>query len=222
MGDASPVAIVLDTLNRSLNGSESSDEDMAAYIRAADKIRETFDCAVIIVHHCGIDATRPRGHTSQTGAADVQLSVKREGDVFVMTVELAKDGPQGDTIISRLQEVEVGIDEDGDPITSCVVMPVNQEEMPPSAPARKLSARQRLALDALNECTIGAGMPAPAGLELPRNTRVVPIDIWRSEMLTRRVIDPESKNRRQDLRLHEQLQAKRLIGIKDNLVWLAI
>jgi RecA-family ATPase len=43
-----PVAVVIDTLNRSLAGSESSDEDMAAYIRAADAIREAFGCAVII------------------------------------------------------------------------------------------------------------------------------------------------------------------------------
>lgn len=58
-----PVAVVLDTLNRSLNGSESSDEDMTAYIRAADVIREAFGCAVIIIHHCGVDQNRPRGQS---------------------------------------------------------------------------------------------------------------------------------------------------------------
>jgi RecA-family ATPase len=63
LGDEQPVMINLDTLNRSLRGSESSDEDMTAYIRATDAIREAFDCTVVIVHHCGIDGTRPRGHT---------------------------------------------------------------------------------------------------------------------------------------------------------------
>ena len=48
-----PALVVLDTLNRSLHGSESSDQDMSAYIRAADAIRDAFDCAVLIVHHCG-------------------------------------------------------------------------------------------------------------------------------------------------------------------------
>jgi RecA-family ATPase len=67
LGDTRPTAIVLDTLNRSLNGSESKDEDMAKYIRGADAIREAFDCAVLIVHHCGVNDTRPRGHTSLTG-----------------------------------------------------------------------------------------------------------------------------------------------------------
>jgi RecA-family ATPase len=43
-----PVAVVIDTLNRSMNGSESSDEDMAAYIKAADAVREAFGCTVIM------------------------------------------------------------------------------------------------------------------------------------------------------------------------------
>jgi hypothetical protein len=34
---------------RSLAGSESSDEDMAAYIKAAHAIRDAFTCAIVIV-----------------------------------------------------------------------------------------------------------------------------------------------------------------------------
>ena len=124
LGDVKPAVIGLDTLNRSLRGPKSSDADMSAYIRAADSLREAFDCAVIIVHHCGIDGTRPRGHTSLTGAADAQLSVSRDAaGSIVMTVEYMKDGATGDTICSRLERVELGTDDDGEPITSCVVVP---------------------------------------------------------------------------------------------------
>jgi RecA-family ATPase len=73
-----PVLIVVDTLNRSLVGSESKDEDMSDYVRACDRLREAFRCAVLIIHHCGVEATRPRGHTSLTGAADAQVAVKRD------------------------------------------------------------------------------------------------------------------------------------------------
>ena len=59
-----PVLVVLDTLNRSLRGSENDSKDMAAYIAASDAIRAAFNCAVAIVHHCGIDGTRPRGSTA--------------------------------------------------------------------------------------------------------------------------------------------------------------
>jgi hypothetical protein len=118
-----PVAVVLDTLNRSLNGSESSDEDMGAYVRAADAIRETFNCSVLVVHHCGVNDTRPRGHTSLTGAADAQLSVKRDyAENIVTSVEFMKDGEAGAEIISKLDFFEIGLDEDGDPITCGVVV----------------------------------------------------------------------------------------------------
>jgi len=125
IGDTNPVSVTLDTLNRSLAGSESSDEDMTAYLNAADAIREAFGCAVIIVHHCGVDGTRPRGHTSVTGTADVQLAVKRDASSNILvTVECMKDGPEGDVIASRLEKVELDMDDDGDPLTSCVVVPV--------------------------------------------------------------------------------------------------
>ena len=75
-----PGIVFIDTLNRSLAGSESKDEDMAAYLAAAAKIEQRFNCLVILVHHCGIDGTRPRGHSSLTAAVDVQLAVERLGD----------------------------------------------------------------------------------------------------------------------------------------------
>ena len=76
--DFSPVAVVLDTLNRSLFGSENKDEDMSTYVRAADAIREAFDCAVIIIHHCGHGADRPRGHSALMAAVDAILAVRRD------------------------------------------------------------------------------------------------------------------------------------------------
>jgi AAA domain len=118
-----PVMVNLDTLNRSLFGSENSDEDMGGYVRAADAIREAFNCAVPIVHHCGVEGSRPRGHTSLTGAAEAQISVGRDvADNVVVTVECMKDGEPGEVIVSKLERIEVGIDDDGDPITSCIVV----------------------------------------------------------------------------------------------------
>jgi len=62
----------------SLHGSENSDQDMSAYVRAADAVREVFQCAVIIVHHCGHGADRPRGHSALIGAADAVLAVRKD------------------------------------------------------------------------------------------------------------------------------------------------
>ena len=144
-----PVAVVLDTLNRSLVGSESSDEDMSAYVRATDAIRDAFNCSVLVVHHCGVSGDRPRGHTSLTGAAEAQLAVKKDlNENVIVTVEYMKDGKSGDTIVSRLELVEeVGLDEDGDRITSCVVVP--SETPAATENATKLTQNQRTFFDVL-------------------------------------------------------------------------
>ena len=61
LGDVRPGVVFIDTLNRRLVGSESKDEDMAAYLAAAGKTRGDLvprcDCPSL-----GIDGTRPRGH----------------------------------------------------------------------------------------------------------------------------------------------------------------
>jgi RecA-family ATPase len=63
LGDQKPVAVCINTLNRSLTGSESSDEDMAAYIRAADTIRDAF--AVVALKHVSAQfAARVAGKSS--------------------------------------------------------------------------------------------------------------------------------------------------------------
>jgi len=147
-----PVAVVLDTLNRSLNGSESSDEDMSAYIRAADAIRESFDCSVLIVHHCGVNDSRPRGHTSLTGAADAQLSVKRDQAMnIVATVEFMKDGEAGSEVISKLDLFEIGVDEDGDPIMCGVV--VETEALPKAVREAKLKPNEQTYFSILQGAT---------------------------------------------------------------------
>jgi hypothetical protein len=150
--DDPPGLIVVDTLNRSLVGSESHDEDMARYIAAVAKLVEAFGCLAMIVHHCGIDGTRPRGHTALTAAVDAQLAVDRDSatDNVVVTLEYLKDGPgEGDKIASRLEVIEVGEDPDGDQITSCVVIPV--EAAPSPGPAEpRLSKNQRTMFDLLH------------------------------------------------------------------------
>jgi hypothetical protein len=136
--DFEPAAVVLDTLNRSLIGSESSDEDMGGYFRAADSIREAFSCSVLIIHHCGVDGSRPRGHTSLTGGVDAQLMVKRDAlDNVVVSVEYMKDGEPGEVIVSSLERAEVGQDEDGDTISSCIV--IEAEEAPKAAKGVQLN-----------------------------------------------------------------------------------
>ena len=142
---------------------------------------EAFDCSALIVHHCGMDGTRPRGHTSLTGACDAQLAVKREGDggVFSVTVEFNKDGPEGEVIACRLETVDIGEDEDGDEMRSCVVV---EADHVPSAKRTSLSPKQRRAMDALNNLIADHGMPAPDAQHYPAGARVVSVETWREQL----------------------------------------
>ena len=60
-----------------MRGSEASDADMSDYIKAVDAVREAFNCAVLVVHHCGHEASSPRGHTFLTGHCPVSEPVRR-------------------------------------------------------------------------------------------------------------------------------------------------
>jgi AAA domain len=173
-----PVVVCLDTLNRSLAGSESSDEDMSAYIRAADAIRDALGCLVVIVHHCGHGGDRPRGHSSLMGALDVQIAVRRDAaDNIVAELELSKDGEVGLQFVSRLKVVEIGPDQDGDAITSCVVeavegIPVRGTKPPPKS--------YQAALRALKKAIDEVGERAPTSNTIPSSVRVVTVDQWRT------------------------------------------
>jgi hypothetical protein len=178
LGGRLPVVVCLDTLNRSLAGSESSDEDMAAYIRAADTIRDAFDCLVLIVHHCGHDGNRPRGHSSLMGALDIQIAVSRDGsDNIIAELELSKDGEVGLQFVSRLVQRDIGVDEDSDAITSCVVEAV--EGVCQARKSRPPPKSAQLALRALRKAIEQLGESAPVSNTIPSSARVVPVDTWR-------------------------------------------
>ena len=222
IGAVMPGAVFIDTLNRSLVGSESKDEDMGRYLAAAEYISTELGCGVIIVHHCGVDATRPRVHTSLTGNVESQLAVKRgDNREVIVKVEWAKDFEEGIEIYSRLEPVELGTDLDGDKITSLVVLAA-ETPTKRSTTTRKLSDRQRLALSALDECACNVGKPAPAIFQLPKGMKVVPLTEWRNELYAKGVLDRDSKSPREDFkRIRSSLQARNLIGVRDDFVWKA-
>ena len=217
---AMPTVVVIDTLNRSLAGSESDDKDMSAYIRAADGIRDAFSCTVIVVHHCGIDATRPRGHTSLAGAVDAQLAVKRDAaDNIVVVVERMKDGPEGATLMSRLEPVDIGTDIDGDAISSCVIVPVEGDAIP-SASSRKLSPKYDLALRALVELAGDIGTAAPPTWGLPASVRTISVEAWKGKVLSCGVIDSDAGDARKRFwDIKNALKVKNLVGERDGSVW---
>jgi len=219
--DVHPGVVVLDTLNRSIAGSENDAADMGHYVRAADMIRAAFNCVVIVIHHCGIEGSRPRGHTSLTGAADAQIAVKRDGaDKVVATVEFMKDGPQGAEIVSSLEQITVGTDDDGDNITSCVIRPAGTANIKVKA---KVIGQAGLALRVLSEAITEGGEIPPANSHIPPNTRTIREEAWRANFYARTSTDENTNGARQKafVRASNKLQERNLIGKWADHVWLA-
>jgi hypothetical protein len=223
LGEQQCVLIVIDTLNRTIAGGESNDADMTAYIDAADQLRRAFTSTVAIIHHCAVQGSRPRGHSSLDGAADAQISAKKDAAGHVLTtVEFMKDGLEGETTLSRLVSVEVGVDEDNQPITSLIVEPVEPSE-PQSVREKtpKLANKQQIALDTLRKAIAAAGEPAPTHNHIPANVRVIPVDLWRRFYLHGTSTDdqPDNTRRKAWREACEALKVKKIIGLCDEMVW---
>lgn len=218
-------AIVVDTLNRSIRGSESSDEDMSAYVAAADALRDYFKCTVIIVHHCGVEATRPRGHTSLTGAADAQLAITRDAvDKVSTTIEYMKDGAEGEPLASTLHVVKLGLDDNGNPITSLVVEPADAPATQASKKHKKLPDSAIIALKQLKNllATPDTAKLIPESSGVKRGTRGIKIDLLRKQVYQAGVAKDETADA-QRMRFNrglERLIADQIVGCWGEYVWI--
>lgn len=117
--------LVIDTLNRAAPGADENDAAaMGAIIAGLKALQTELGGLVLAVHHTGKDATKGlRGHSSLHAALDAALEVTRTEDMREWRTAKAKDGSDDQGHPFRLEVVELGTDEDGEPITSCAIAP---------------------------------------------------------------------------------------------------
>jgi hypothetical protein len=220
--DRNPAVVCVDTLNRAINGSENDPDVMSKFIQAADAIRDAFNCLVVIIHHCPLVGGRPRGHSSLSGADDVQISVEKNDDTGIVTVKVVhmKDDESGLVLASKLKRIEVGVDSKGNPITSCIVEAV---ETTAAKLKRKLSDANQFGLDLLVKLISDKdrSIPTPTDLKLPPGTRLCPIATWRQDFVETYPAEDKDSRRRTFLRVVLKLQELKLIGMARDLIWLA-
>ena len=117
--------VFLDTLNRAApTADENSSKDMGEILEAAKLLQTLTGGLVVLVHHTGKDATKGlRGHSSLFAAMDAAVEVSRNGDCRKWKVAKSKDGQDGNAHPFKLQVQTLYLDEYGDPVTSCTVVP---------------------------------------------------------------------------------------------------
>jgi|GEM_PF-1999632 len=124
----SPALVVIDTLNRAMptGADENSAKDIGAFFNIVDRIRDEFDCVVMVVHHTGqANKDRARGSSAIKAVLDTEIFVSEEtrGGTRIVEFKKMKDLPEEPRPQKfTLVPVTLGLDdEDGEPITSCVV-----------------------------------------------------------------------------------------------------
>lgn len=220
------VLVIIETANRVLcGGDENSPKDMGALVANLTYIGETTGAHVLVTHHNPADgAHRMRGHSLFLGACDTTVCVEKAGAYRTATVSKASDGPEDERLTFELKSVDLYTDETGHVTTAPVVVPVAADALPrPGSNAtRKLPERLKIALDALRDCALDRATAQSTVSGLPTGQHAVPVTKWREEMTRRRVLDPEGANPRADFkRIWQSLQRRQLIGIRDDLCWLA-
>jgi len=114
--------IVIDTLNQaSPAADENSSQDMGVIIKHLKLLQEKTGGLALIIHHTGKNTSQGlRGHSSLKAALDANIEVVG-GDKRSWLLEKSKDGEDGKSFGFRLEVQKLGIDSDGDSITSCTV-----------------------------------------------------------------------------------------------------
>lgn len=115
--------IVIDTLAQSTPGAnENAGEDMGKVIAHCGRLHRATGALIVLIHHAGKDATKgARGWSGIRAAVDAEIEVSRLAENRFARITKQKDGDDAAAFCFRLDVVEVGHDEEGFPVTSCVV-----------------------------------------------------------------------------------------------------
>ena len=192
--------VILDTLNRAAPGADENDSrSMGQIIAAAKGLQALVGGLVMLVHHTGKDTSKGlRGHSSLHAALDVAIEVRRDGDRREWLIAKSREGEDGEEHPFKLDIVELGTDEDGEPITSCVVHPLWKSSVTLRRPMPPKSGNQRIAWDTLGEIFRKAGNVKPEGAPdtLPQGRPCITLEAAIEQTRTRLVCDPKRQTER--------------------------
>ena len=221
--------VQIDTLARAFGGgNENNSEDMGAFIHNAGRIQRMLNCAMMVLHHSGKDATKGlRGHSSLLGAVDTQLELLKIDSVpnpsgpiagsGILTISKQKDGQDGVRIGFEMVKVEIqssqlGIGESQISLAVRASDEAIQQEMQAQAVSRegkprKLQENQQVALNSIHKALEKHGRMTNVREE---RHKTVSMSEWRDEFVR---LKGDSKSIYKDWeRGKKAMFAKELVG----------
>jgi putative DNA primase/helicase len=214
--------LVIDTLNRAAGGAdENSSADMGRIISAVKRLQAEFGGLVLLVHHSGKDQSKGlRGHSSLHAALDAAIEVSRSDNRRFWRIAKSKDDADGAEHYFKLVVREVGSHDDGEPITSCAVVPEGGYRqavriIPPK------SGNQLAALEALKKLARSQAWdrPADAPASAPRDAALIPVAVALGAIRSRLICDDKRRTERAQTAL-TGLQHRGIIRIEGEHCWL--
>ncbi len=171
--------IIIDTLATATGGAdENSGKDMSIVLQNLATISAATKAHVQFVHHMNASGEKLRGHTSIYANVDQIVLVKRNETTGVRTVRLdkQKDGEDGLTFQFELPQIEIGVSENGKPITTCICVPVGQRDAIRKAEEAKgfaLNTDETIFMQAFFAAEKKHGLPVPPDMDIPERVRTV-------------------------------------------------
>jgi hypothetical protein len=227
--------VVIDTFaTATIGADENSGKDMSLVLRNVATIRDRCQCHVLLVHHLNANASKLRGHTSVYANSDQVVLASRDDDTKIHTLVLdkAKEGERGKELKFELPQIFLGINEDGDKVTSCVVAPVGEKEAIRREEMMKglrLTSQQEIFMRCFFEADRKWGGPVPPNLIVPTLTRsVVPWETVKNVFADKQpsdVLTPDAQTTAEAAiaeKKYRNMVAKRIQRLRDDLLALEI
>lgn len=218
-GEICPGLIVIDTLAMAFGGGdENTAKDMGVFVQNCRMIREATGAHVMIVHHSGKDSTRgARGSNSLRGAADTEIELSKDGQLIIATQQKQRDTGLAEPWVYTLRSVFIGEDEDGDPVTSCVVEP---SDVKVTKRKPQLKGQALIAMQAFGDALKDHG-EVKTGEDFPSNRQCVSLEHWREACDRHGLTDGESDSaaRQAFRRAWKGLQERGDIRVLDGFAW---
>jgi hypothetical protein len=228
--------VQIDTLARAFGGGNENDsQDMGAFIHNAGRLQRKLDCALMVLHHSGKDATKGlRGHSSLLGAVDTQLELQKivtddlkqgVAGQGILTISKQKDGQDNlkfgfemvQININQGMESGLGLDENVSLAVREQQENIDEQHKPTKKPPSRSGAGgvQKVVLVALHNAIAEHGsMQVVAG----KRNKVVYVDQWRAAFEVTQIDKVDIKTRF-DKRLTSLQNAKK-VEVFDPFAWI--
>lgn len=222
--------IVIDTLAASMpGGDENGGTDMSVILSNVAWMASELGAFILIISHTGKDEGRGlRGWSGQFAGADLVMMLTREEDNPIRQGRIAKlkEGEDGERFAIRLEKVSLGFDEDGDEITSAVVVYETPDDGGAKVrKARPLNPGEIIVLGAVKLVTDhGTTRPVPTHVEgaLPWQKAVTRGDVRAKALASGFAVEDEKSNTTNQRfgRSIQGLVAAKKIRVEGDLLWL--